>query len=97
MTNAFDAEQVDAIALRRTVLQLRFGDAPNVTIRYLGINPEPIAIAVPDGQTGRRDKIDAALAEIIADGTWSEIFVTEFGVDPWFDPATLASVPPIGS
>jgi len=95
LVTALRNREVDAIAANWTALQQEYGDNANIEILFLGLRPEPIVVAVREGAEARRGALDEALAAMIADGTWAEIFTAEFGIEPFVDPATLATYEPI--
>ena len=91
---AFRAGTTSAIASDWSQLWVRYGSDPDIELIYLGLAVEPISVFVRDGNTQLRDRLEAGLRDMIDEGTWREIFVAEFGVEPWYDPAILASLPP---
>lgn len=78
--NAMAADQVDAVFIDIPVVQeqVTSGDATLIEEVATG---ELYGIGIPEGNTALKDAIDGALAEIIEDGTYEEIFTTWFPDD----------------
>jgi ABC-type amino acid transport substrate-binding protein len=97
---AISLNSVVADNIENAILAIEYGDAEatfhdwvalagslNNSIHTLLLddsNFSPIAVALPLGSEELRDEVDAALAELIADGTWQNLFTSWFGIDvPW--------------
>ena len=71
--------------------QFYFEGANNFDVLAVG-ELEPISAWVFQ-DAAFRDELDAAIVDIVADGTWTEIYRAAFGEDPFFDIATMRAAP----
>lgn len=78
--NAMAADQVDAVFIDVPVVQEQV-DSGNAILIEEVVTGELYGIGVPEGNTALKSAIDGALADIIADGTYEEIFTTWFPDD----------------
>lgn len=78
--NAMAADQVDAVFIDIPVVQEQVAGGAAVLVEEVATG-ELYGIGIPEGNTGLKAAIDGALAEIIADGTYAEIFSTWFPDD----------------
>jgi polar amino acid transport system substrate-binding protein len=90
---ALKAGQLDAVMLDSSPAQ-DFVQAGGVTVVAAGLAPQDFGIALPKGDSARRDAINSALAELRANGTMARLY-SEFLLPP-SGPAG-STTPPDGS
>jgi ABC-type amino acid transport substrate-binding protein len=78
--NALAAGQVDAVFIDIPVVQEQVATGDVVLLEEV-VTGELYGIGVPEGNSALKDAIDDALAEMIEDGTYAEIFSTWFPDD----------------
>jgi len=96
-----DSEVLEAVAsgvadaLASLSLLFLVQDDPNLATIWSGQALEPIAAAVPLGQLGFAEEVDAAIASIVVDGTWLRLYRDAFGKDPPYTIDEMRNVPPV--
>jgi ABC-type amino acid transport substrate-binding protein len=91
---AFESGETDAIANDWTPLHERnalWGDHQFI---FQDLTIEPISVFVREGDVELRDRLDEGVASLVRDGTWLEIYIAEFGSEPWYEPELLLTLQP---
>jgi ABC-type amino acid transport substrate-binding protein len=93
LLNAVSSGEADALAVN-WVFALNYEQVLGWN-SYLHAPLEPLAIAVQLGQSGLRDDLDQTLREIMADGTWRELYALSFLDPPPWGESEVLSFPPV--